>query len=1297
MSCQHSSGAVGDWTCEDMEAYWDATFDNIDSGTTGTNHSKTWRAAERWGVADLDRSGYLSLIHSHLSDYTLHAVSDHGLPDLFGLSETATDESFTEIDIPGGALADPWPQPYVQLLVDVDSDGFTDVLRVYDQANNPNDTSKTLPGKIQYYRNQRTVSEGRLKSIVTAWNGTINLTYAFSTRPNAPGSCSDEGLPYVVEVIQKVEDEQGARTFKFGNGYHDTRENRFNGFGDAFVYYDNGRTTHLQFSTAGSLLGDLLTRAEYSARDTDGDGHGDLEFFTLFRYESKYAFSPDITPPYFNPLQGRCDFWLASPVSDPNTLEQACCNNLSSCGNTVLSGYDSCSALDSVGSAQFADISPGSSPLPGNLADLTPATPDRTDPPVAAKKYLFTAQEWSYDSDQRLISHYDHRDVDLGTADDIVTTYAWDKWNTTNVGKQLESITQADASSNLISTERRSNFADFNQPQTITEEGPAMCGAQGAARTWKYTYSHGDVANVRDPRNYLTRFARNNYGQVTDKTDAVGRAEHTDYDACRESFRSFQGMTVTTDLRDGFGRVKHRITDDGEGSPPVTEERFYDDAVSDPKAEPRSGVRYADGSVMRHYLDEWGRELRKEEGQDKGSGTPIPDIVAGTMISAARGYDVNGNLRFITRPYKTNDKGVTDTIAATWAYADEFGRSLVTLSPAHVASKDAKNTSYVPTSFWYQPKLIIERQRVKEGSPALDRTCLTTFDTTQTTRTCDGILRSHEEYDVLGHVVRETDGDGVAIDTTYDPFYRPCTRQYETAVTLYDGTAAKPKWSYEYDVDDLLQASVDPEGNRTEWDYDHVGRVLQQRFIEYGTSPAVVTRKSVYNDYTGAGGSRKITTTDVNLNATTTYLDGAGRIVKTLFPDSTDETRTYNNRGWLDSVTDVDGLKTDYRYDLYGRLDKEVGPGTSWERDYDYDAAGDRTYAKDRDGVETFSDFYWSGTTASTTRANTSGGKWTLGSWKYRADGKPVETFENGVNNVYAYDLLGRRTGACIGADASGTCGLSLEYEWSAGDRLLRETRGGSLVTQYVYDPIFWLSQVIHPDSTSEFWGRDIMGRARWHKDEEGVLSSVTYDGWSRKTQEHLPGETGTPRTFQYTFHYTHPAFGHVERHVRTEPDKGVWKTDYDFAGRLVQEIRPDHTAVRSSYQGTHLSKVEEGTLNPGKRPPFTPLAEIDYAYDASTGQLSSRSGPFDVGSKVGADYAFSYTWSPEGKPDRITGPNDETIYTWKQGVMTLEHITGVTDKAYSYETDYPRLSTIQTGTASPYRTRRSSGSAVSG
>jgi hypothetical protein len=283
------------------------------------------------------------------------------------------------------------------------------------------------------------------------------------------------------------------------------------------------------------------------------------------------------------------------------------------------------------------------------------------------------------------------------------------------------------------------------------------------------------------------------------------------------------------------------------------------------------------------------------------------------------------------------------------------------------------------------------------------------------------------------------------------------------------------------------------------------------------------------------------------------------------------------------------------------------------------------------------------------------------------------------VANTYSYDLLGRRVGACIGKDAAG-CGIFLGWQWSAGDRLEKQTRGGSLHTQTIYNPIGWVDRVNHPDGvSSELFARDVKGRVRRHTDEEGVIAQVEFDGWGRKTQELLPGQG--PRAFAYTFGAISAFFGRVERHTTIEPDTGIWTTLYDYAGRVVQQNRPDFTAVVSTYEGSRLHRMQEGISNPS----FNPLAETVYQYN-SDGQLESRTGPFNAAS--GSDYVFQYTWSPEGRRESVTGPNDETVYTWSQGVLTLEQVTGVTNKVYTYETDYPRLAGVQTGTTAPYRTK---------
>jgi hypothetical protein len=191
------------------------------------------------------------------------------------------------------------------------------------------------------------------------------------------------------------------------------------------------------------------------------------------------------------------------------------------------------------------------------------------------------------------------------------------------------------------------------------------------------------------------------------------------------------------------------------------------------------------------------------------------------------------------------------------------------------------------------------------------------------------------------------------------------------------------------------------------------------------------------------------------------------------------------------------------------------------------------------------------------------------------------------------------------------------------------------------------------------------------------------------KTQEHLPGFTGV-RKFGYEFNVVDPYFGHVEQHTVTEPDSGVWTTLYDYAGRIVQSNRPDSTAVRNTYEGSRLLNTAEGTTGP----PFKSLARTIYTYNAD-GQRESRWGPVAEKQYLAskhvpgtADYLFHYTWSPEDRPLSVQGPNDKTSYTWNEGVLTLEEIAGVTNKAYGYYDDYPRIKAITTGTASPYRTQ---------
>ena len=151
------------------------------------------------------------------------------------------------------------------------------------------------------------------------------------------------------------------------------------------------------------------------------------------------------------------------------------------------------------------------------------------------------------------------------------------------------------------------------------------------------------------------------------------------------------------------------------------------------------------------------------------------------------------------------------------------------------------------------------------------------------------------------------------------------------------------------------------------------------------------------------------------------------------------------------------------------------------------------------------------------------------------------------------------------------------------------------------------------------------------------------------------------------------------EAHTVTEPDGGVWTTWYDFAGRAVAEERPDGTGLERQFEGTRLTEVRhlDGAAV---------LAREGWTYD-TLGHAEQRWGPVDE-AKLSAqsytlaydDYQVWYSTTPEGRTETVTGANDETAYTWTDGVLTGETISGVTDIVYGYDADYPRQTTATIG-----------------
>jgi YD repeat-containing protein len=376
-----------------------------------------------------------------------------------------------------------------------------------------------------------------------------------------------------------------------------------------------------------------------------------------------------------------------------------------------------------------------------------------------------------------------------------------------------------------------------------------------------------------------------------------------------------------------------------------------------------------------------------------------------------------------------------------------------------------------------------------------------------------------------------------------------------------------------------------------------VGRP-QWAFFDPVSEPPRLVGSWTWHDHTTAG-SRRVVSTDVNGYATTAWRDGLDRTWKRALPDGNLEAWGFDSAGRLAAYTDPNGQQSWYSYLPTGERAAAPDATTGATRSWSYDGAGRMTEAVDRDGVATEYRWTWSGHAAGVDRAG-----WEIAAWSRQDDGLVTQAREGGVTTDYTYDALGRKETACVGP-SDVDCALSLEWSWTANDRLLTESRSSAsdpaLTTTFTRNALGWLTTVEHPDGHTEGYGYDIVGRTRWHRDESARFSTWTWDDWGRPLTEDLPTQ-GT-RSYSYVF----GAGGSPEVHTTFEPDGGEWITEYDFAGRAVSERYPDGTSRARVFDGTRLA--ETWHLDAGGNQ----LAVEAYGYD-DLGRVATRWGPVEAG-----------------------------------------------------------------------------------
>lgn len=477
----------------------------------------------------------------------------------------------------------------------------------------------------------------------------------------------------------------------------------------------------------------------------------------------------------------------------------------------------------------------------------------------------------------------------------------------------------------------------------------------------------------------------------------------------------------------------------------------------------------------------------------------------------------------------------------TWTYSfDEHGR------PTSVTDPEGATTTTTPS--------VCGAGRADFPSASSDDPGLTSFTQTTFDAACRPVTRLERngsttlfEHDGAGRLVSVTKAAGtdeasrneIAFDSVGRQLYVSDGRGYRkytvagfrgepVVVVSPDGAETE----VEYDVLGHPVRIQDPTGSVMHKTYDHLGRLLSERWS---------TRRC--DDAALAGGTWSV---PAQMTARVHEYDPKGRRVRTTQPSGATEAWEY------------DALDRTTRYFPPDPLN--AGVASSSGTRYSYDPAGRLRELETADGVVTTYAFDESGRKVLEERADQVSGQAHSRGWVYDLAGRVVEerppNYYTGagctvgaasvedMTTQHAYSPLGQLEWTLLAADAEGQR-HEVRRGYAPEGLLVSETSPRGFVTRHELDALGRVSATIAPDETRREWDYDAEGRVIAARDERQLETTFVYD-----------------------------VSGRLTRRVGSAGD--ITLRDYDAAGRVLFELTKvgeDH------WEGVAWSYSSEGRL----------------------------------------------------------------------------------------------------------------------
>ncbi len=454
-------------------------------------------------------------------------------------------------------------------------------------------------------------------------------------------------------------------------------------------------------------------------------------------------------------------------------------------------------------------------------------------------------------------------------------------------------------------------------------------------------------------------------------------------------------------------------------------------------------------------------------------------------------------------------------------------------------------------------------------------------------------------------------------------------------------------------TDHALVGVAHPNGNHTTFSYDGLGRLvgIQQ---EGGVDPVSFAYDTL--------GQTTVGNADGPL--ATVLWDHLGRPVGGVNPAGGSLAMLYDDLGRVRRVVGPELETTDLLYGPLGNLVASTDTlGHTYTQGYAYPAAGGSTlesvtdqlgnrttFASDAEGRPT-SFVYpdWShedfvlDAAGNPTRHTTRGGH--VVDFVVNARGQVTEKVVGGVTTAYAYDPLGRMTGA---SDPSGAVTLT----WDDRDLLTRVDYPGGRSVEYEYNDARQLT-LRRAAGTEEHYGYDAAGRlatvsdgatvtwATYTYGSDGLLAREDRANGTATTYEYNPDGTpatvahwqGAAEVVRYQTSYDRSGY---PTSVTTTPPGTATTFAHDALGQLVAVTYPDGSSTTWEYDaaGNRTRETTDG-------------AATDYGLNALNQVETAAAATFswdddgNLASVVDGAATTTYTWDGEG---RLTGVDHPTL-----------------------------------------------------